>query len=93
MLYYIMLLCFISARTRRGLYTIWSQRIILLCFSPSIYGAGYQTNQFLPQKKHGSTRLILNFKQVNECIIYMYFKMESSQDVLDLRNRGCGWPP
>ena len=27
-----------ARRTRRGLYTIWSQRIFLLCFSPPIYG-------------------------------------------------------
>ena len=46
-------------------------------------------NSNLTQKPDGSCRLKLNLKNVNECMSYIHFKMETLQSILSFITQGC----
>ena len=50
---------------------------------------GYISNIFLRDKKSGDHRLILNLKNLNQCVEYHHFKMEHLATALTLVTKDC----
>lgn len=60
----------------------------------AVVEASYETNQFLSSifvrpKKSGEYRVILNLKNLNEYVVYHYFKMDTFESAVNLIKKNC----
>ena len=62
--------------------------IVELC--GPLLGPGFYSNVFPVMKKDGlSARIILNLSDLNLCVVYVHFKMDTINDILELVFPGC----